>query len=217
MPPDDAHSRTAILDAAEKLFATQGYAATTIKQIGTEAGVNSALLYYYFADKLTLYQEIIRRLLETLTRGGTRVFDEAKSPEEAVRGLVSVQGELMTSRPYAPRLIARELVDHEAAHASEHIAKLAAGVFARLCDVIRDGQRSGIFRDDLDPRFAAISTISQVVYFHIARPAVGIVLGYGAAGPPADVARTFSAHAADYAIAALTAPNPARAGTRKQK
>jgi len=217
MPPDDAHSRTAILDAAEKLFSTQGYAATTIKQIGTEAGVNSALLYYYFADKLTLYQEIIRRLLETLTRSGTRVFDEAKSAEEAVRGLVSVQGELMTSRPYAPRLIARELVDHEAEHASEHISKLAAGVFARLCEVIRDGQRSGIFRDDLDPRFAAISTISQVVYFHIARPAVGIVLGYGPAGPPADVTRTFNAHAADYAIAALTAPSSGRKRTRKQK
>jgi AcrR family transcriptional regulator len=213
----DSDSRTAILDAAEKLFSTQGYAATTIKHIATEAGVNSALLYYYFADKLTLYREIVKRLLETLSTSGARVFEEAGSPAEAIRGLVGVQGELMASRPFAPRLIARELVDHEAGHASEHIAKLAAGVFAKLCDAIREGQRSGIFRDDLDPRFAAISTISQVVYFHIARPAVGIVLGYGPGGPPPDVARTFAAHAADYALAALTAPRPARTGTKKRK
>jgi len=44
-------TRDLILDAAEQLFAAQGFTATTIKQIGRAAGVNSALLYYYFADK----------------------------------------------------------------------------------------------------------------------------------------------------------------------
>jgi AcrR family transcriptional regulator len=213
---DEPDSRTAILDAAEKLFAIQGYAATTIKQIGTEAGVNSALLYYYFADKERLYREIIKRLLETLVASGEKVFDEARSPEEAIRGLVKVQGDLMAHRPHVPRLIARELVDHEAAHASEHIAKLAAGVFRRLCEAIRDGQRTGTFRADLDPRYAAISTIAQVVYFHIARPAVGMVLGFGPDGPPVDAGRKFSTHAGDYAIAALSAPAASRPQRRKR-
>jgi DNA-binding transcriptional regulator YbjK len=54
-PAPDARSRDLILDAAERLFAAQGFARTTIKQIGREAGVNSALLYYYFADKHQLY------------------------------------------------------------------------------------------------------------------------------------------------------------------
>lgn len=53
-------SRDQILDAAEWLFAEQGYARTTIKQIGRAAGVNSALLYYYFTDKEELYQEALR-------------------------------------------------------------------------------------------------------------------------------------------------------------
>ena len=45
---DESTTEGAILDAAVSLFARQGYARTTIKQIAGEAGVNSALLYYYF-------------------------------------------------------------------------------------------------------------------------------------------------------------------------
>ena len=208
-------SRSAILDAAEALFATRGYSATTIKHIGTEAGVNSALLYYYFTDKGTLYREVLARLLTGLMTAGTRAIDEAPSPVEAIRALVRVQAETMAARPAFPRIIARELVDHEASHATQLITELAAGTFRRLCEMIRDGQRAGVFRGDLDPQFAAISTISQVVYFHIARPAVGILLGHGTSGPPAQTTRAFAAHAADFAIAALTEAPSRRAPRRK--
>ena len=204
--PTAADSRTAILDAAERLFSVRGFAATTIKQIGAAADVNSALIYYYFADKETLYREVLGRLLTALIAAGGKAFDEAHSPEEAIRSLVRVQAATLASSPFVPRLIARELVDNDAEHATQHIAKLAAEVFSRLCEMIREGQRSGIFRTDLDPQFAAISTISQMVYFNIARPAVGIILGHGPGGPPPETARAFASHAADFAIAALTAP-----------
>ena len=212
----DTHSRTAILDAAERLFAERGYAATTIKQIGSDAGVNSALLYYYFADKERLYRAVLERLLGTLMARGGEVFSSARSPEDAIRGLVSVQGELLVSRPHVPRLIARELVDHNADHVAGQMTQVAAGIFRQLCTLIEDGQRTGLLRADLDPKFAAISTIAQVVYFHIARPAVGILLGFGAAGAPEHVARAYTAHAAEFAIAALLRPG-AKPLPRKRK
>ncbi|MEP7176615.1 MAG: helix-turn-helix domain-containing protein, partial [Gemmatimonadales bacterium] len=59
----DPSTRDLILDAAERLFADQGFARTTIKQIGRQAGVNSALLYYYFADKDRLYREVLARFI----------------------------------------------------------------------------------------------------------------------------------------------------------
>ena len=219
--PDTADSRTAILDAAERLFSAHGFAATTVKQIGAAANVNSALLYYYFADKETLYRAVLARLLAGLIAAAGKAFDDARSPEAAIRSLVQAQAATLVSTPYVARLIARELVDNEAAHATQLMTKLAADVFTRLCTMIRDGQRAGIFRGDLDPQFAAISTISQMVYFHLARPAVGIMLGHGVAGPPPDVARAFALHAADFAIGALTvrpaAPRPASslAGSRR--
>src|ERR671929_937846 len=205
----DTPTRDQILDAAEQLFARQGFAATTIKQIGAAAGVNSALLYYYFDDKETLYREMIRRIMSGFVAIGTKLLAHADSPEEGIRALVHLQAELMATRPQVPRLIARELVDHEAAHAEQEIARLAASTFKTLCDLIEHGQRAGIFRRDLVPQFAAISVVSQVVYFNIARPAVGILLGYGPKGVPPETARAFADHAADFAIAAIAEHGPA--------
>jgi AcrR family transcriptional regulator len=61
-----------IMDAAENLFASKGYDAATIGEIGKLAGVNSALLYYYFANK----EAILRQLMETAIQEVTRMVDE---------------------------------------------------------------------------------------------------------------------------------------------
>ena len=138
--PESVDTRAAILDAAERLFSVRGFAATTIKQIGAEAGVNAALLYYYFADKETLYREVLGRLLTGLITTGGKAFDDAHSPEDAIRALIRVQAGVLASTPFVPRLIARELVDNEAAHATQHIARLAAELFtpaaAPICLIV---------------------------------------------------------------------------------
>jgi AcrR family transcriptional regulator len=203
MPRADADSKTAILDAAERLFAEQGYAATTIKQIGAAAGVNSALLYYYYDSKETLYHELLSERIGELIQKGMSTMSLGGEPEDTVKALVARQSELLREHPNLPRLIMRELVDHQASHAQEQVSQIAATVFRGLCEIIRQGQRSGAFRADLDPRFAAISTIAQVVYFAVARPAVGILLGHDRSGPTAQEAEAFAAHAATFAAAAL--------------
>ena len=209
MTDADATTRETILDAAERLFGRQGFAATTIKQIGAEAGVNTALLYYYFDDKLALYRAALARLFGGLLEGGAQ-FDEALPPATQLERFVAFQLRFLTARPQAPRLLVRELLDHDAAHAVEGIAQLSTTVFKRLCDVIEAGQRAGDFRPGVDPRFAAISTIGQVAYFFIARPAIGRLLGEGGGGPSAATIEGFGRHAAAFALAALRAPDAPR-------
>jgi AcrR family transcriptional regulator len=197
-----AETAAAILDAAEPLFAQQGFAATTIKQIGAAAGVNPALIYYWFGSKEELYRRLLHRLFSTLVARGSEGLAASSSPGEAVRALLGVQSEVLSSHPSIARLMAREMADHGAAHAQEGIAQLAATVFARLCALIQEGQRAGVFRADLDPRFAAISAVSLIPYFHIFKPAVGILLG--AEGEPTpEQLRAYAVHAADFALAAL--------------
>ncbi|HVE77797.1 MAG TPA: TetR family transcriptional regulator [Gemmatimonadaceae bacterium] len=201
---DTASTRETILDAAEELFARRGFSATTIKQIAAGAGVNSALLYYYFDDKEALYRAVLGRLVEGLTaRAASRMADDG-DPASAVRGFVEGQTEYLLAHPRMPRIVVRELLEHDAKHAEAVIAQTAAKGFERLCGVIERGQKRGVFRRNIDARFAAISTIAQVVYVFIARPAVGILLGHGPAGLPSDEIRRFGRHAAAFAIAALT-------------
>lgn len=201
----DATTRNAILDAAELLFARQGFPATTTKQIGAQAGVNAALISYYFGGKEPLYREVLRRLFAELVAEGARRIDAALPPDQAVARFVEVQVRFLSEHQTMPRLLARELVDHDARHAEPALTELAAGMFERLCGVIRAGQAAGLFRTDLDPRHAAISTVAQVIYLFIARPAVGILLGYGPRGLPQSEIEAFGTHAARFALAALRA------------
>lgn len=56
----------AILDTAEALLAEQGYAAATLKAVGERAGIPTASLYHYFADRGQVDAELVRRHVRAL-------------------------------------------------------------------------------------------------------------------------------------------------------
>jgi TetR/AcrR family transcriptional regulator len=213
----DSPSKDQILDAAERLFAQQGYSRTTIKQIGNAAGVNSALMYYYFGDKERLYHSVLERLVSRLVSRTMGGLGADTSPALKIRRFIEAQVQTIMANPQLPKLFMREMLDHEAAHAVEQIQHLAATSFKGLCDTIEEGQRQGIFRSDIDPKFAAISTVGQVAYFFVARPAVRILLGAGNEGPSPATIQAFARHAADFALAALGSASDITPKPRKRR
>src|SRR5215216_3238546 len=116
---EPANTPDVILDAAERLFAKQGFTATTIKQIGKEANVNPALLYYYYESKETLYRAMLQRILGQLLARGTEAIEGASSHVDRIRAFVRAQAKLLGEHPHFPRLFVREMVDHQAAHAEQ--------------------------------------------------------------------------------------------------
>ena len=196
-------ARELILDAAEALFARKGLGPTTIKAIGAAARQNPALLYYYFRNKEGLYRAVLHRLVSAMVARGGAALDASRSPADAIRGLVRAQVEFLLSHPNAPKLLVREMIDHDARRAETLLLEVAAKLFDRLCRLIRLGQRQGHFRTDVEPRFAAISTVAQCVYFTVARPAIGLFFGQGTRGVSARTARAFAHHAGEFAVAAL--------------
>lgn len=201
--PGPESTREAILDAAETLFARQGFERTTIKAIGAGARVNPALIYYYHRDKTGLYHAVLDRLLLALTERVGPAVTGSRSAEEMIRGIITAQVNLFHHHPRAASLFIRELVDHDAAHAKAAIGTMAARLFRPACQVIEDARRRGAIRGDVDSQFAAISTIAQVVYFSLAAPAVRILLERGPDFPTDDDIARFGRHAAGFAIAAL--------------
>lgn len=69
---DGISAKDKILNAAESMFATKGYDAATIGEIGKLAGVNSALLYYYFANK----EAILRQMMESAIAEVNRMVND---------------------------------------------------------------------------------------------------------------------------------------------
>jgi AcrR family transcriptional regulator len=208
-------ARSAILDAAEELFATRGYAATTIKAIGRRAGVNSALLYYYFPDKLGLYRAVLERLGADLRRFAGAPLKQARTAEAAIRAIVRGQTRILLRHPRGAALLIRELLDHDGSTAAPMMRALAGEVFRPAVAAIDADRGKGSSRPDLDGALAAISAISQLVYFTVAKPLIRLLLDKGPDYPtPADV-RAFGRHAEAFAAAGIskrTRGRPVRRG-----
>ena len=86
MSPEQENNRERILQAAEKTFAEKGYDAARIDQIAADAGVNKALIYYYFKNKRALLEDLFEEffresaalLVRYVQKGG---LDSGPSPE----------------------------------------------------------------------------------------------------------------------------------------
>ncbi|HEY9508053.1 MAG TPA: TetR family transcriptional regulator, partial [Gemmatimonadales bacterium] len=105
MREQPAGTRDKILDIAESLFARRGYDRTTIKQIGAGAGLNPALIYYYFAGKEGLYKAVLQRFFDTVLSQGGAVLDGTIPPSDAIRRLLALQAEWLLARPNLYRLL----------------------------------------------------------------------------------------------------------------
>lgn len=66
-----------ILDAAERLIAEQGYAATSLRQIIAEAGVNLASVHYHFGSKEELLDEVVKRKADPVNAKRLELLDRA--------------------------------------------------------------------------------------------------------------------------------------------
>ena len=59
-----ARTRERILDAAEQLFATRGYAETTLREIAAQVGIQNPSIYKHFATKAEIYEAVVERLAD---------------------------------------------------------------------------------------------------------------------------------------------------------
>ncbi|MEV4472208.1 TetR family transcriptional regulator [Nonomuraea salmonea] len=85
---DAARTRQRLLDAALKRFAHDGYAATTVRDITDDAGVNVALVNRYFQSKEGLFEACLEAASEELRR----IADHAPIPD-AIRHVITATGE----------------------------------------------------------------------------------------------------------------------------
>lgn len=94
LPTPPAETRTAILDAAEQLFAELGVEKASIRQITRAAGVNLAAVNYHFQTKDHLALEVFARLLSPLNAKRLARLDAAEAAAEA-RGEIAPLEEVL--------------------------------------------------------------------------------------------------------------------------
>jgi TetR/AcrR family transcriptional regulator len=176
-------SRAAILDAAERLFARQGYDATSLNQVGASAGVSRGTPGYFFGSKADLYQAVLDRsfaeVREAVREGRARALASNESSETILAGAVSDYFDFLAARPNFVRLIEREALS--GTRLPDRVSHLSAGQEALAAMSIELGL------DDTPSGEAAqllLSIISlcwfPLIHARTVAPAVGVALENGA-------------------------------------
>ena len=110
-PPEPASPRGRILEAARELFARRGFDGASTRDIAERAGVNLAMLGYYYGGKELLYRRVVAGQFAALIRELTAELPAKLSPEEFVLGQVRRMVSLLRRHPDWVQLVRRELAD----------------------------------------------------------------------------------------------------------
>ena len=88
----DGDTREVILDVSEDLFSKHGFYGVTIREVAREAGVDTALIHYYFGAKKGLFDAVFLRRAEVLNRDRMASLDRY---ERDHRGAMTAEGVIL--------------------------------------------------------------------------------------------------------------------------
>jgi AcrR family transcriptional regulator len=142
--PRDLDVRHRILEAAERLFGTSAYEATTVRRIAEAAGIATGSFYRYFPSKRQLLVELLRHLNEELRSEMRRAIADATDQREIERRGFGAFFRFFARHPYLFR-IQRQVEFVAPAAYREYFEELARR-YAR-------GAKEAMIRGDVDPRF----------------------------------------------------------------
>jgi len=180
----DADTEHRILDAAHAVFIRRGTAGARMQEIADEAGVNKALLHYYFRTKDRLADAVFHRVASSIfARLGEAAGSDAEL-EDKVRRIIGIYLDQLSKTPYVPAYVIGELNQHpdRARQFLEAIRPASGGGAAvpaflvTLATQIQARVRAGSMRP-ISPRQFIANLASLCVFPFAARPMLCAVLG----------------------------------------
>ncbi len=181
--PKDGETEQKILDAARSVFIRRGTAGARMAEIAQEAGVNQALLHYYFRTKERLSVAVFSQIASRLFPGLRQILASDVSLDDKIDKLIALYLDNLSKHPYLPGYILSELHHHP-----ERIPQLLefvlgappqavmSPVFEKLRVQIDERVAAGTMRPISAEQFA-INLISLCIFPFAARPMLRMVFG----------------------------------------
>ena len=184
----DESTEQRILDAAHAVFIRSGTAGARTQEIAKEAGVNSALLHYYFRTKERLAEAVFTRAAGQLLPAVIRILASDAALEDKVDQVVQTELQHLAKAPYLPGYILSELAHHPeragqlvSAVTGMVPAEIGMRVSAVLGRQIDERVRAGRMHQIAPDQFI-VNLLSMCVFPFAARPMLMALLGFDQAG-----------------------------------
>jgi len=184
----DESTEQRILDAAHAVFIRSGTAGARTQEIAKEAGVNSALLHYYFRSKERLAEAVFTRAAGQLLPAVIRILASDAALEDKVDQVVQTELLHLAKAPYLPGYILSELAHHpdRAGQLVSAVTGMVPGeigmrVSAVLGRQIDERVRAGRMHQIAPDQFI-VNLLSMCVFPFAARPMLMALLGFDQTG-----------------------------------
>ena len=184
-------SRAAILQAAVREFACEGIAGARTDAIARSAKVNKALLYYYFKDKEALYGAVLDQVFGGLVACVGEVLSRDLPPRDKILAYAGAHFDYVSTHPLYPRIVQGEMMGAgrgRANHLQHIVRKYFRPLFARVAEVLKNGQATGEFRP-VDPLHFVPSMIAVIVFYFTSAPVMRVMTGKDPLSPQLIAAR----------------------------
>ncbi len=160
----DITTEEKIIEAARKVFMQKGYAATRTRDIAEEAGINLALLNYYFRSKEKLFHQVMAEKVQQLFGVVFPIINnDALTLEEKIESLVEKYIDMLLENPDLPIFILSEIrANPERFKEAIHIRKILND--SSLIRQLREK------RPDVEPIQFIVSVLGMAIFPFVAKP-----------------------------------------------
>jgi AcrR family transcriptional regulator len=160
-------TREAILNAAEAEFCKHGFNGARMDKIAKRSRSNMRMIYHYFKSKENLYLTSLERIYVKVRTEEGRLDLKKEQPVEGMAKLVEFTFRHLLNNPEFVRMVMNENLLHARyLRRSELVPALTLHLVEALRDLLRRGERSGVFRPGIDPVQLYI-TILAVTNIHL--------------------------------------------------
>ena len=163
--------RPRLLDAALARYASQGIAATKLRDIARDAGATPALLHYYFGDGKHLLEAVIEeRILPAIMPMRDAVVAAGDDITAAVAAFVNGMSDTIEKHPWVPALWVREVLSEGGALTSVLNDESGRPIVSLMASRFAAAQARGEVSAALDPRLLELSLVSLTFFPHAGAP-----------------------------------------------
>ncbi len=174
-----------ILEAAHTVFLRRGTAGARMQEIAEEAGVNQALLHYYYRNKAALAEAVFVRAARSLMPPVVATLSADLPLEAKVERVVALEIDNLLRSPFLPGYILSEL-NHDPARAGQlaraligdHVNAAVPDMFGALARQITEAVDAGTMRPITPDQFV-VNLLSLCIFPFAARPMLEFLLGTG--------------------------------------
>jgi AcrR family transcriptional regulator len=164
-----------IFDAAHEVFTQKGMDGAKMQDIADRAGINKALLHYYYRSKEKLYEAVVKVILNKAMPVMRHILETDQPLHDKISSFIDQYVHIIRTNPFIPLFIISEINKHPDRF-FEHVLPKDLPQPQAFFRQVEEAAAKGEIRP-IDPRHLVANIISMCVFPFIGKPMMRLIMG----------------------------------------